>query len=332
MQQPPQAPPNLGADASDLAALGPLYSVEAKLGEGTYGVVWLARNKATGAPYAIKKLRLDGFSEGVPATAIREVTLLRELQHPNVVALIDVICVRHRLYLVFELLQEDLRKNISRRLHSIQGKPFTGTLFSVGTMRRYAYQMLDALWFCHQNRVIHRDLKPQNVLLSEDGSLVKLADFGLARAYDMPLCTYTHEVVTLWYRAPEILLGEKHYTPAVDVWSVGCILAELVTGKPLFRGESELDQLVKIFQIVGTPTEASWPGVTSLKLFNDKQFSKWPRQPMAAVLPALAALDAGACEFIGQLLQCSPKDRLTVDEALQHRWFANIANPPTQSA
>lgn len=130
----------------------------------------------------------------------------------------------------------------------------------------YLQQILSGLLMCHSNRIIHRDLKPQNILIDDRG-VVKIADFGLARGFTVPFPELTHEVVTLWYRAPEILLGQASYTPSVDIWSVGCIYAEMLTGKPLFEGECEIGQLFKIFQVLGTPNEAVWPGVTSLPEF-----------------------------------------------------------------
>ncbi|XP_071881901.1 cyclin-dependent kinase 3 isoform X2 [Anas platyrhynchos] len=190
-----------------------------KIGEGTYGVVYKARNKRTGQLVALKKIRLDSETEGVPSTAIREISLLKELKHPNIVRLLDVVHSQKKLYLVFEYLNQDLKKYID----SSQ----TGE-FPLSLVKNYLFQLLQGVSFCHSHRVIHRDLKPQNLLINEAGA-IKLADFGLARAFGVPLRTYTHEVVTLWYRAPEILLGCKYYSTAVDIWSIGCIFAEMVS-------------------------------------------------------------------------------------------------------
>ena len=130
----------------------------------------------------------------------------------------------------------------------------------------YLWQILSGLLACHSNRIIHRDLKTQNILIDDKGQ-IKIADFGLARGFTVPFPELTHEVVTLWYRAPEILLGQTNYTPSVDIWSVGCIYAEMLLGKPLFEGECEIDQIFKIFQVLGTPNETTWPGVTALPDF-----------------------------------------------------------------
>uniref|UniRef100_A0A8C8SUD6 cyclin-dependent kinase n=1 Tax=Pelusios castaneus TaxID=367368 RepID=A0A8C8SUD6_9SAUR len=247
-----------------------------KIGEGTYGVVYKARNRQTGQLVALKKIRLDSETEGVPSTAIREISLLKELKHPNIVRLLDVVHSQKRLYLVFEYLNQDLKKYMDS---SQAGE------LPLSLVKSYLFQLLQGVNFCHSHRVIHRDLKPQNLLINEMGA-IKLADFGLARAFGVPLRTYTHEVVTLWYRAPEILLGCKYYSTAVDVWSIGCIFAEMVTRKALFPGDSEIDQLFRIFRTLGTPTEAAWPGVTQLPDYK-RNFPRWAKKEMIEIVPNL---------------------------------------------
>ena len=308
-------------DSVDQAALGSAYIIESMIGEGTYGVVFKAKSRQTEAHVAIKKLRLDGHTEGVPATAIREITLLQDLNnHPNIVRLLQVISEKHRLYLIFELMLEDLRVYTQKKAkmpRALNQK----TVLAIPVVKQCTRQMLSALWSCHKHRIVHRDLKPGNVLIDEDAAgnvTVKLADFGLARTYEMPLCTYTNEVVTLWYRAPEILLGERHYTPAVDVWSVGCIVYELLTGRPLFRGDSQVDQLLRIFKEVGTPTETSWSGVTSLREFN----SSIPHFPKTNWAQAAMESDPDGTEFLTALLTLNPKQRPSAGEALLSRWLS----------
>jgi cyclin-dependent kinase 3 len=300
-------------DPTDVQAVGQHYTLHEKLGEGAYGVVYRGVNKESGALVAIKKLRLDGFAEGIPATAIREITFLQELNYPYIVKLLDIVCARSRLYLIFELLSMDLHTLIQKHTKRREVLP-------TALVKRFTKQMLLALWYCHNNRVIHRDLKPGNVLVAAAGDTVKIADFGLARAFELPLCTYTHEVVTLWYRPPEILLGETHYTPAVDVWSVGCIIAEMSTGKPLFRGESEISQLHKIFNVVGTPSEASWAGVSKLKDFNEA-LPQWAPRDFGALFPAL---DKDGAALLGRMLTACPADRATVADCLHHPWLADV--------
>ncbi|CAK7328588.1 unnamed protein product, partial [Dovyalis caffra] len=253
------------------------YEKVEKIGEGTYGVVYKARDRVTNETIALKKIRLEQEDEGVPSTAIREISLLKEMQHGNIVRLQDVVHSEKRLYLVFEYLDLDLKK------HMDSSPEFANDPRLVKT---FLYQILRGIAYCHSHRVLHRDLKPQNLLIDRQTNALKLADFGLARAFGIPVRTFTHEVVTLWYRAPEILLGSRHYSTPVDVWSVGCIFAEMVNQKPLFPGDSEIDELFKIFRILGTPNEDTWPGVTSLPDFKSA-FPKWPSKDLATVAPTL---------------------------------------------
>ncbi|NP_001154935.1 cyclin dependent kinase 2 isoform 2 [Nasonia vitripennis] len=248
------------------------YKIE-KIGEGTYGVVYKAKDKITGKLVALKKIRLETESEGVPSTAIREISLLKELTHENVIQLLDVVQGDKYLYLVFEFLQQDLKK----LLDSLK------TGLSPQLVKSYLWQLLKAIAFCHVNRILHRDLKPQNLLVDQEGYL-KLADFGLARSFGVPVRTFTHEVVTLWYRAPEILLGTKLYSTAVDVWSLGCIFAEMATKRALFPGDSEIDQLFRIFRTLGTPDETVWPGVSQLQDYKS-MFPQWEATDLDEVVP-----------------------------------------------
>lgn len=179
--------------------------------------------------------------------------------------------------------------------------------------------MIRGIEFCHARRILHRDLKPQNLLIDAQGHL-KLADFGLARTIGIPVRTYTHEIVTLWYRAPEVLLGGKHYSTAVDMWSVGCIFAELATLSPLLPGDSEIDQLFRIFRLLGTPNESLWPGVTSLPDFKP-DFPNWPAVPLAQVIPQL---DPIGLDLLQQLLVLDPAKRLSAKRALLHPYFDEL--------
>ncbi|EYC26725.1 hypothetical protein Y032_0010g935 [Ancylostoma ceylanicum] len=245
-----------------------------KIGEGTYGVVYKAEHKETRQLVAIKKIRLEFEDEGIPATALREISMLRELDHPNIVKLIGISIQESRLYLIFEFVMMDLRKFLDLLPEESHVPP--------SIVKRIAFQTCQAICFMHQRRIIHRDLKPQNLLVDENG-VVKVADFGLSRSINVPIRVYTHEVVTLWYRAPEILLGANRYAAAIDVWAIGCILSEIVKKKPLFRGDSEIDQLFQIFRLLGTPTEKEWRGVTSLPQFKSR-FPKWKPGRIAELL------------------------------------------------
>lgn len=282
-----------------------------KIGEGTYGVVYKGRHKKTNRLVALKKIRLESEEEGVPSTAIREISLLKELQHPNIVGLEDVLMQENKLYLVFEFLSMDLK----RYMDTIPKEQFMDKML----VKSYTYQILQGILFCHQRRVLHRDLKPQNLLIDNKG-IIKLADFGLARAFGIPVRVYTHEVVTLWYRAPEILLGSQRYSTPVDVWSIGCIFAEMVTKRPLFHGDSEIDQLFRIFRTLTTPTEEDWPGVTSLPDFKPT-FPSWRTNSLAS---CVKQLDNTGLDLLQAMLTYDPAVRISAKKALNHTYFANL--------
>jgi len=284
-----------------------------KIGEGTYGVVYKARSKKTNQLVALKKIRLENEDEGVPSTAIREITLLKEITHPNVVTLHDVIMQEARLYLVFEFLTMDLKKYLDS---FPEGKGMEAP-----DVKSFMYQMTDAIVFCHQRRIIHRDLKPQNLLIDNKGA-IKLADFGLARAFGIPVRVYTHEVVTLWYRAPEVLLGGQRYSTPVDVWSIACIFAEMFTGAPLFHGDSEIDQLFRIFRTMGTPTEEIWPGVTSLPDYKTN-FPCWKSNVLETLVPQLEK-DIHGVDLLRKMLIYDPHRRISAKASLIHPYFNDL--------
>lgn len=204
-----------------------------------------------------------------------------------------------------------------KRLMDKSNSSKSDNFFTPKLIKSYMYQMLDALAFCHKHRVLHRDLKPQNMLVDRDGH-IKLADFGLARVFNFPMRKYTHEVVTLWYRAPEILLGTKMYNTGVDLWSLGCIFAEMVLRRTLFPGDSEIDQLYRIFRQLGTPTEELWPGVTTLPDFKPI-FPKWDPQPLPSEMAAI-----GAMEVFKAMMLYDPTKRISARLALQDPYFNNV--------
>ena len=166
---------------------------------------------------------------------------------------------------------------------------------------------------------MHRDLKPQNLLIDKEGN-IKLADFGLARAFGLPVKTLTHEVVTLWYRAPEILLGQKAYSTPVDIWSIGCIFSELAQKRPLFAGDSEIDQIFKIFRTQGTPTESHWPGALKLPDFK-ASFPKWKAQPLTKQVDKL---DAVGMDLLQSMVALDPAKRISARMALRHPYFDDL--------
>ena len=252
------------------------YQKIEKIGEGTYGVVYKAKDRVTGEILALKKIRLEAEDEGIPSTAIREISLLKQLQHPNIVRLYDVVHSEKKLTLVFEYLDQDLKKYLDNA---------GDAGIDAATIKSFLWQLLQGISYCHQHRVLHRDLKPQNLLINLEGEL-KLADFGLARAFGIPVRSYTHEVVTLWYRAPDVLLGSRKYSTPVDIWSVGCIFAEMASGQPLLPGGSESDQLLRIFKLLGTPNVQSWPGLAQLPDYKE-DFPVFKAEPWKNICPNL---------------------------------------------
>jgi len=283
-----------------------------KLGEGTYGVVFKGRNKRTNEIVAMKKIKLESEDEGVPSTAIREISLLKELQHPNIVCLKDILMQEAKLYLIFEFLTMDLKQYMDKNI------PKDGTMDPV-LVKSYTYQLLQGLLFCHQRRVLHRDMKPQNLLIDQHGA-IKIADFGLARAFGIPVRVYTHEVVTLWYRAPEVLLGSPKYSCPLDIWSLGVIFAEMVNRKPLFQGDSEIDQLFRIFRVLRTPTEELWPGVTALPDFKST-FPMWTTMNLRA---SIKRMDAQAFDLLERTVVYDPSKRISAKKALLHPYFEDL--------
>jgi tRNA A-37 threonylcarbamoyl transferase component Bud32 len=305
-----------------------------KLGEGTYGVVYEAVDRATQTKIALKKIRMDANTdEGIPATALREISILIKLKNcPHVVPIYDVQYEPNRLYVALKLMdQRDLKK----RLDDYNAEPLPGVAakpkipITHDHIKKWMWQLCKGLAMCHAQGVMHRDLKPQNLLLDANDD-VFIGDFGLARNFIAHNKAFTHEVVTLWYRAPEILLGTETYTASVDIWSVGCIFGELLLrGQPLFPGDSEIDELFRIFRVLGTPNEAAWPGVSQFTDFKTS-FPKWPRLADWRHLgwtdkskPApLAQCDPLALDLLSKMLVYEPTQRLTARGILKHPYFA----------
>lgn len=263
---------------------------------------------------ALKKMRLDAHDEGVPVTTLREVALLQDLHHENIVRLREVIPQPPRIFLVFDNMDQDLKQCLDT--HFNKGMP-------TALVQSCMHQILRGLAFCHARMVLHRDLKPQNVLINNSGR-VRLADFGLARAFQAKQ-NYTQEVVTLWYRAPEVLLGMADYSPAVDVWSAGCILAEITSRKALFPGDSEIDQIFRIFRLLGTPSETTWPGITALPHFQSA-FPFWKSTQPSKVLANAESSHAGS--LLDLIITYSPTARISAEAALAHSFFDSTRSTP----
>jgi cyclin-dependent kinase 7 len=300
------------------------YEKEAEVGAGTFGVVYRAIEKASGRVVALKKLRAKGPHEGVEFTTLREIKLLQELRHPNIVRLLDVFTHRFNLYICFEFAQGDLETLIRDRR----------VTFKPADVKSWIQQLLRGLEFLHARWILHRDLKPSNLLLGADGML-KLADFGLARRWGTP-SRMTPQVVTRWYRPPELLFGARLYSHAVDMWGAGCIFAELLLRAPLFPGENDIDQLGKIFAALGTPSEETWPGLSALPDY--LAFHPAPGVPLQQIFAGTGA-GPDALELLARLLALPPQRRPTARDALAHRYFstppeptppAQLPRPPSQ--
>ncbi|KAI8819690.1 kinase-like domain-containing protein [Fimicolochytrium jonesii] len=281
-----------------------------KLGEGTYATVYRGKSRIDGATVALKEIHLDN-EEGAPSTAIREISLMKELRHKNIVRLHDVVHTEKTLTLVFEYMDQDLKKYMD-------GLPTHGQV-DPRTAKWFMYQLIQGIAFCHDNRVLHRDLKPQNLLINQNKDL-KLGDFGLARAFGIPVNTFSNEVVTLWYRAPDVLLGSRNYSTSIDIWSAGCIMAEMYSGKPLFPGKTNEDQLFKIFKLLGTPNEDTWTGVSELQEYK----TNWPLYPGQHLSERIPQLDYLGLELLGSMLRYDPSTRISAKDALLHPYFNDI--------
>ncbi|ORY04076.1 kinase-like protein [Basidiobolus meristosporus CBS 931.73] len=269
-----------------------------RVGEGTYGIVYRVRDKITNEILALKKIRMDFENEGLPLSSLREIMLLKKLNHKNIVNVTDVAVGRSldSIFMVMEYCQQEIKCLM--------------------------LQLLKGLEFCHDNFIVHRDLKVSNLLLNSQGVL-KIADFGLARTFSKPPKAMTPRVVTLWYRAPELLLGEQSYTTAVDMWSVGCIFGELLKHKPFLPGKTERQQLELIIKLLGTPNERIWRGFNRLPL---AQSIKLPEQRYNNLKIELPDLSKETLLLLNGLLTYDPEKRFNVKKALTHPYFRE---PPT---
>ncbi|QDZ17652.1 CDK activating kinase [Chloropicon primus] len=287
------------------------YEKGPTLGEGTFGRVFRAKDRRTGRLVAIKKIRMGKAKEGVNVTAIREIKFLKELQHKNVIELIDVFPHKRNLYLVYEYMTSDLEAII---------KDKANIRLKLGDIKAYMQAILEGLAACHRYWIMHRDVKPNNILLGPEGQ-IKLADFGAGRIFGSPNDRkFTTQVFARWYRAPELLFDSQRYSSAVDMWAVGCVFAELMLRRPWLPGNNDLEQLSLIFDALGTPTEEQWPGMKSLPTASQVVF-KPIAPPSAASLRQLFRCDADAVDLLQQLLCFDPSRRISAEHALKHPYF-----------
>ncbi|CAB4474728.1 unnamed protein product [Rhizophagus irregularis] len=290
-----------------------LYENLGQVGEGTYGKVYKARNRETKEIVALKKIRMDPEKEKeagqFPLTAIREIKLLQQCKHGNIVQLKEIMVFQGYVYMVFEYMAHDLTGVLANP--KVEYKP--------RHVKCLMKQILEGLAHLHENGILHRDIKGSNILLNNRGE-VKLADFGLARQFDIKFKRdYTNRVITLWYRPSELCLGATEYGWEVDMWSVGCIMMELITGKPLFQGKDEFSQLESIFSLMGVPNKNEWPEIANLAWYamvkrNGPKVSKFREQYGHM-------LSSGGLELVEALLSINPTKRPSAREALDYAYF-----------
>ncbi|KAJ7421483.1 cyclin dependent kinase 11A [Willisornis vidua] len=326
-----------------------------RIEEGTYGVVYRAKDKKTGwyhllpsgdlglylcanlgsafyieeqNPFkillfqqtdeivALKRLKMEKEKEGFPITSLREINTILKAQHLNIVTVREIVVGSNmdKIYIVMNYVEHDLKS-----LMETMKQPFLP-----GEVKTLMIQLLRGVKHLHDNWILHRDLKTSNLLLSHSG-ILKVGDFGLAREYGSPLKPYTPVVVTLWYRAPELLLGAKEYSTAIDMWSVGCIFGELLTQKPLFPGKSEIDQINKVFKDLGTPSEKIWPGYNELPAVKKMTFTEYPYNNLRKRFGALLS-DQGF-DLMNNFLTYYPARRITAEDGLKHEYFRETPLP-----
>mmetsp|Transcript_24475 Transcript_24475/g.33737 ORF Transcript_24475/g.33737 Transcript_24475/m.33737 type:complete len:326 (+) Transcript_24475:157-1134(+) len=286
------------------------YEILGELGRGAFSVVYKARNTRTRDVVALKEVTL---SNGLSSTILREIALLKDLSHDNIIKLRDVLRRGFEMQLVFDFLDSDLRVYMDNTPNFTEDQSL---------IKSFLYQTLSGVKFCHSRSVLHRDLKPQNLLIDHQTRTVKLADFNLARVFRDPNQAFSHNIVTLWYRAPELLLGCTHYSTPIDIWSVGCIFAEMILGRSLFQASTEIELLFQIFGVLGTPNEENWPGVSELADFQPT-FPQWRGIGLDAVLGESFVDELGK-DLLKSMLKYEPSSRVTAHEALQHEYFADI--------
>ncbi|GIX77107.1 hypothetical protein CEXT_535351 [Caerostris extrusa] len=284
------------------------------LGEGQFAIVYKARDVTSGTIVAVKKIKLGSKTEakdGINRTAIREIKFLRDLNHPNVISLLDVFGTRSNISLVFDFMDTDLEIIIKD----------TQIILTPGHIKAYTIMTIQGLEYLHANFILHRDLKPNNLLINAEG-ILKIGDFGLAKNYGSPNKVYSHQVVTRWYRAPELIFGATIYSTGIDIWAVGCILAELLLRAPFLPGKTDLDQLSNIFNVMGTPNEEDWPHVSSLPHF--VQFKSSPAIPFHEIFTAAGD---DLLDVLSKMLALNPLKRCTCKEALKMPYFSNHPGP-----
>lgn len=295
---------------SDVAS----YTVLGRIGEGAHGLVFKARHVPTGRVVALKKILIKNLEDGIPVNVMREIKALQLLRCKYIIKLYDMFPRGMSLVLVLEYMNSGLWD----MLHHNQQE------LTLPIVKTYAQMLLKGTRYMHAHYVMHRDLKPANLLINHEG-ILKIADLGLARLYwpdgGRP---YSHQVATRWYRAPELLYGARYYSEKVDLWAVGCIMAELITKQPLFAGESDIEQLAIVLQHLGTPSEETWPGHTELPDFHKITFPQSTPTPWPELLPGV---ESDAIHLVESFILYDTNKRISAKEALRHQWFKNRPLP-----
>ncbi|KAL9039757.1 MAG: hypothetical protein Q9214_004746 [Letrouitia sp. 1 TL-2023] len=290
--------------------------------EGSYGWVSRSKESATGEIVALKKLKMDASNDGFPVTGLREIQILKASKHPHIVALREVVMgdELEDVFLVMDFLEHDLKT-----LQEDMLEPFLPS-----EIKTILLQLTSAVEHLHSNWILHRDLKTSNILMNNRGQ-IKIADFGMARYYGDPPPKLTQLVVTLWYRSPELLLGAEKYDAKVDMWSVGCIFGELLTKEPLMQGKNEVDQLSKIFELCGIPTEATWPGFKRLPNARALRLPQNPQTTGAVIRARFPFLTLAGTQLLTDLLSLNPADRPSAGEVLAHPYFKETPRPKSEA-
>ncbi|XP_076246975.1 cyclin-dependent kinase 20 [Calliopsis andreniformis] len=294
------------------------YLITGKIGEGAHGVVLKAYDIVAEKNVALKRLLLKNIKNGISTSIIREIKILQQLKHCNVIELLDAFPIGLDFIMVFEYMPTGLWEIIKDNeisLTSVQVKTYTKMI-------------LEGVAYIHGKNIIHRDLKPANLLINEKG-ILKIADFGLGRLmWKNKLRPYSHQIATRWYRAPELLYGARYYTSAIDMWSIGCIFGELLNKSPLFPGETDIEQLVIVLKYLGSPTPETWPELSTLPDFNKITF---PYHKGITWEDIIEDAEDEAIDLISKILIYNSSNRLTANEALHHLYFHTKPYPSLQS-
>ena len=287
-----------------------------KLGEGSYGKVYKVFDLKTKKIVAIKQIKLhSNNNQGVSQSSLREIAILGQLDHPNIIRMEETIGFMDgtfELSMVFELIDMDLRKF----MQIFKGK------MTKSMIRTIMLQIVSGVNHMHCNRVLHRDLKPENILISKNGDQVKIADFGLSRTIHQPLRPYSREILSLWYRSPELCMGYKNYSVVMDCWSIGCIFYELVVGQPICKGKTDTEVLFKIFEVFGTPDKKSWDWANKINGFS----MTFPVFSGKGLSISKDDLCEDGLDLMQKLLVLNPVNRFTCKQALEHPYLMKSAS------